>query len=232
MWPRTPRPVFITASNGRRSTASSSATNPIFWSRAATGRIAGILPLSLVASPWFGRILCSMPYVNYGGPCADDAETEDALTRRAVELTDEIGAKHLEMRTRRPSGVELPVSLRKVSLTLTLNPDPEVLCKGFTSKHRTNIRRAEKNGLTVRAGGLELLDTFYAVMERSWQHLGTPLYRKQYFTADSRDVSGRHPHLPLRERHGADRRGVQRLRQRRGRRHVGRRRAARPRAVG
>lgn len=147
------------------------------------GRITGILPLSLVSSPWFGRTLCSMPYVNYGGACADDAETEDALTRRAVELATSVRAKHLEIRARRPSGVELPVSLRKVSLTLTLNADPEVLFKGFASKHRTNIRRAEKNGLTVRAGGLDLLDTFYSVMERSWQNLGTPLYRKQYFKA-------------------------------------------------
>lgn len=157
--------------------------DPHFLVARREGRIAGILPLSLVASPWFGRILCSMPYVNYGGPCADDAETEDALTRHAVELTSKLNAKHLELRAIRPSAVELPVSLRKVSLTLELNPDPEVLFKGFSSKHRTNIRRAEKNGLTVRAGGLELLDTFYAVMERSWQHLGTPLYRKQYFKA-------------------------------------------------
>lgn len=154
-----------------------------FLAARRAGRITGILPLSLVSSPWFGRILCSMPYVNYGGPCADDAETEDALTRRAVELTTSVHAKHLEIRARRPSGVQLPVSLRKVSLTQTLNPDPEVLWEGFSAKHRKNIRRAEKNGLAVRAGGLELVDTFYAVMERSWQQLGTPLYRKKYFAA-------------------------------------------------
>ena len=156
---------------------------PHFLVARRDGCIAGILPLSLVASPWFGRILCSMPYVNYGGPCADDAETEDALTRRAVELTGELGARHLELRTLRRSGVELPVSMRKVSLTLALDRDPDVLFKGFSSKHRTNIRRAEKNGLTVRIGGLELLDAFYTVMERSWQQLGTPLYRKDYFRA-------------------------------------------------
>jgi FemAB-related protein (PEP-CTERM system-associated) len=147
------------------------------------GRVAGILPLSLLASPWFGRILCSMPYVNYGGPCGDDAEVEDALTRKAVELTGQLNAKHLELRTKRPSGVEMPVSTRKVSLTLALNPDPEALWNGFASKHRTNIRRAQKNNLTVRDGGLELLDVFYSMMEQSWQHLGTPLYRKAYFKA-------------------------------------------------
>ncbi len=34
----------------------------------AGGEIRGVLPLTLVASPLFGRVLCSMPFVNYGGP--------------------------------------------------------------------------------------------------------------------------------------------------------------------
>ena len=36
------------------------------------GNIVGVLPLVFVSSPIFGRILCSMPFVNFGGPCTDD----------------------------------------------------------------------------------------------------------------------------------------------------------------
>lgn len=147
------------------------------------GRVVGILPLSLVASPWFGRILCSMPYVNFGGPCGDDADVENALVARAVALTGELKADHLELRTQRPISAQLPVSLRKVSLTLELADDPEKLWNSFASKHRTNIRRAQKNDLTVVSGGMDLLATFYDVMEQSWQRLGTPLYQREYFAA-------------------------------------------------
>jgi FemAB-related protein (PEP-CTERM system-associated) len=147
------------------------------------GRPVGILPLTLVASPWFGRILCSMPFVNFAGPCADDSGVVEGLVSRAMALTSELRADCLELRTRRPITLQLPVSLHKVSLTLEMAADPDVLWNGFTSKHRTAIRRALKNDLTVRSGGADLLAIFYALMEQSWHRLGTPLYAKEYFAS-------------------------------------------------
>src|SRR5690606_26517638 len=38
------------------------------------GAITGVLPLTLVSSRLFGKILCSLPFVNFGGPCADDGD--------------------------------------------------------------------------------------------------------------------------------------------------------------
>ena len=66
--------------------------------------------------------------------------------------------------------------LHKVSMTLELEADPDQLWNKFASEARTNIRRVYKDGLTVTAGGRELLPAFYSVMERSWRDLGTPLY--------------------------------------------------------
>lgn len=144
-------------------------------------RVAGVLPLTLVTSPFFGRILCSVPFMNYGGPCAGSAEVSERLVAAAVEKARELRADYLELRCAAPLATDLPVSLRKVSMTLALDPDPEVLWNGFTAKHRKNVRRAAKNGLEVRAGGAELLPDFYAVLERSWRDLGTPLYGRDYF---------------------------------------------------
>jgi serine/alanine adding enzyme len=144
-------------------------------------RVAGVLPLTFVTSRWFGRILCSVPFVNYGGPCAESAEVSNRLIAAAVERTRALRADYLELRCAMPLVTDLPVSLRKVSMTIALDPDPEVLWNGFTSKHRKNVRRAAKNGLEIRTGGAELLPEFYAVLERSWRDLGTPLYRSAYF---------------------------------------------------
>lgn len=147
----------------------------------ADGAIEGILPLVLVNSRLFGHILCSMPFVNYGGPIGLSPAVRALLTETAAFRAEALGVDYLELRCASALDTTMPLSLRKVSMTVPLHPDPDTLWKGFTSKHRKNIRRAMKNGLQVKSGGIELLADFYQVLERSWRSLGTPLYPKEYF---------------------------------------------------
>lgn len=144
-------------------------------------QITGILPLVLVESRLFGRILCSMPFVNYGGPCASDPDTAGALIDEAKKLAKEHRADYLELRCAQAAPTDLPASLRKISMTIPLAADPDTIWNGFTSKHRKNVKRAYKNELAVKKGGVELLPVFYSLMEQSWRNLGTPLYARSYF---------------------------------------------------
>ena len=156
--------------------------NPSFNLIARDGAtIRGVLPLTFVASPVFGRVLCSMPFVNYGGPVAVDAAATKALVEAARTRADELKADYLELRCASAIETDMQASLRKISMHIELAPDPETLWNKFSSKHRTNIRRAQKNELEVRSGGVELLDVFYSVMEQSWRQLGTPFYARSYF---------------------------------------------------
>lgn len=143
--------------------------------------VRGVLPLTFVASPLFGKILCSMPFVNYGGPCADDSNAAATLMQSAKEHARELNADYLELRCAASLETDMAVSLRKISMQIDLQPDPDTLWNKFASKHRTNIRRSQKNGLEVTSGGCELLDIFYRVMEQSWRSLGTPMYSRSYF---------------------------------------------------
>lgn len=145
------------------------------------GAITGVLPLTLVSSRLFGRILCSLPFVNFGGTCADDSDTQRALLDAAVAKARELQVDYLELRSTQELPGGLPVSLRKISMTIALNADPDVLWNGYTSKHRKNVKRAYKNDLQVKSGGIEFLPEFYAFMEESWRNLGTPLYSRRYF---------------------------------------------------
>lgn len=149
----------------------------------ADARIVGVLPLVLVESRLFGRILCSMPFVNFGGPCAVDDTVAQALVRASLAKADELQVDYLELRCTTPLQIEQQPSLRKISMTINLAPDPDTLWNGFTSKHRKNVKRAYKNDLQVKSGGVELLPEFYALMEESWRNLGTPLYSRSYFEA-------------------------------------------------
>jgi FemAB-related protein (PEP-CTERM system-associated) len=149
--------------------------------RGASGAIEGILPLVFVKSRLFGRILCSMPFMNYGGPVTNSPAAAAALTATATQRAQSLGADYLELRCPAALETTMPVSLRKVSMTVPLLPDPEALFNSFSQKHRKNIRRAQKNELTVRKGGIDLLDDFFHILELSWRSLGTPMYSKGYF---------------------------------------------------
>lgn len=146
-----------------------------------SGSIVGALPLVLVTSWLFGRILCSMPFVNYGGPVSESPMIRALLADHAARRASEVGADYLELRCATELDSDMQVSLRKVSMTVPLQRDPEKLFASFTQKHRNQIRRAYKNDLEVIHGGIELLPLFYKVLERSWRALGTPLYRERYF---------------------------------------------------
>lgn len=145
--------------------------------------VVGVLPLVYLKSLLFGRILCSLPFVNYAGACADDAAVEALLIEEACRIVARERMDYLELRTDRPAPGELPTRQHKVSMVLDLDPDPDVLWRAYDTKHRTAIRRAYKNDLRAVAGGIELLDDFYRVLALSWRVLGTPLYRRSYFAA-------------------------------------------------
>lgn len=145
------------------------------------GHIAGILPIVHIKSMLFGSIMCSMPFLNLGGICADNEETERALLERASEIARDLKADYLELRHSHQSITEVPRKTHKVSMTIELNPDPEVLWKNFTTKHRTAIRRAAKNELDVIHGKDDLLPSFFSILTEGWKELGTPLYSYSFF---------------------------------------------------
>jgi FemAB-related protein (PEP-CTERM system-associated) len=145
------------------------------------GQIVGIFPLVVLTSRVFGRIGCSLPFVNYGGPVALSPAIEAALLAEAQAVADERRLDYLEIRAKTP--VEgLVSSDHKVSMTVSLDPNPDVLWEAFKSGHRQDIRRGYKNGYAARTGGRELLDDVYTVLSESWRDLGTPFYRRSYFS--------------------------------------------------
>lgn len=150
--------------------------------RDAGGTLAGVLPLVRVRSLVFGHYLVSLPFVNYGGPLGD-VEAVRALAGRAVELAREGGVKLLELRSRSPQPLELPVSHRKITVLLDLVPgDPEAVWKRFPSKLRSQVRRPGKEGVEVRFGPDQVVP-FYRVFARHMRDLGTPVLPRRLFEA-------------------------------------------------
>ncbi len=145
--------------------------------------LVGVLPICHVISKIFGTNLCSLPFVNYGGILSDSKEAALALQEYAENLRQELKGESIELRHMHPCGLDLPAKAdHKVSMILDLPENPDILWKGFKDKVRNQVRKAQKNGLSVTRGGKELLDDFYAVFCVNMRDLGTPVYAKSFFS--------------------------------------------------
>jgi len=155
-------------------------------------RLVGLLPLALVKSPWFGRFLVSLPYVNSAGLMAQPTSVESALIDRATRLADELKVRYLELRNERelvhPELTEKNTS--KVHMRLALPPTAEALLASFKSKLRSQLKGALKHEFDVRWGSHDLLSDFYRVFSRNMRDLGTPVYPRGFFAAILDEFAG------------------------------------------
>jgi FemAB-related protein (PEP-CTERM system-associated) len=143
-------------------------------------RLVGIFPFVQVKSLLFGNIACSLPFVNFGGPCGESDSIEQALLDAAVAVAEQWSVDYLEIRSVRNLGAQFPVSTHKVSMTVDLHPDHETLWTAFKHGQRQDIRRGYKNGFVARFGGIDLVDDLYAILSESWRDQGTPMYARSY----------------------------------------------------
>lgn len=144
------------------------------------GVLAGVLPLVRVTGP-LGRHLVSMPYLNYGGPVGSPAACV-ALSDLAVREGDQEGAR-LELRNRAAAPTGLTASRDKVTVVLPLPATVEALWeKTFRAKLRSQVRRAQREEMTVRFGPDEV-GAFHGVFARNMRDLGTPVLPRRFFEA-------------------------------------------------
>lgn len=142
------------------------------------GVVTGVLPLVRVKSLVFGHYLVSLPYVSYGGPLGD-AESETALAEYAAGMAN--GARLVELRTRAAVECGLKPVSRKVTVLLDLVPgDYEATFKGFSSKLRSQVRRAGREGMRVEFGH-HLIPAYHRVFAEHMRDLGSPAHGEKFF---------------------------------------------------
>jgi FemAB-related protein (PEP-CTERM system-associated) len=146
------------------------------------GSMVGVLPMMLVSSWTFGRILVSSAYASYGGICADDAATTEQLLATAKSMARELGVDYLELRNiELINAPELHLNTFKQTFWLSLSDDPDAMCNRFRSELRNRARKAAALGCRVDVGGAGLLSDYYGVFSRRMRELGTPVYPRTLF---------------------------------------------------
>lgn len=149
--------------------------------RDSAGAVGGILPLVQLKSLLFGNFLVSLPYFNYGGVLAASPGADAALLHAASRLAADLRVSHVELRETAPRPADWPVRTDKVAMVLGLAADADTQFAALGAKLRSQVRRPEREGASVKAGHLELLPDFYRVFARNMRDLGTPVYGVGFF---------------------------------------------------
>jgi serine/alanine adding enzyme len=145
------------------------------------GEVNGVLPVIRLKSRLFGDFQVSIPYVNYGGPLAVDDGTTRELLQAAVKTAQDLRVSHLEVRTETDADFGLQIRSSKHSLRLPLPGSPEDLWSSFSSKLRSQIKRAQREAMTVSVGREAEVASFYDVFATNMRDLGTPVYSRRFF---------------------------------------------------
>lgn len=151
--------------------------------RDSAGALTGVLPVIQQRSWLLGNFATSLAFFNYGGALAADHLVAQELMVRAAQAAEALGCRYLEFRDVQPRPGEWIRRTDKVTLQLNLPDTVEALSKSLGSKLRSQVKRAEREGIQCRTGSAELLDEFYTVFAENMRDLGTPVYPKRFFEA-------------------------------------------------
>lgn len=145
--------------------------------------IAGVLPLTLIRSPLFGRALVSCGFAVDGGILAKDADVTRALADACWRIAQERQCPTAELR-----GGMLPAegwALKRDShlgFAKPLEADDEAQLAAVPKRHRAEIRKGLDNDLEIEIGrDARLLDIHYRLYAQSVHRLGTPVFPKRLF---------------------------------------------------
>ena len=146
-------------------------------------KVVGVFPAILMAIPFAGKHLCALPYCDLGFGVADSPEILDAMQQHLIQSQTALHSRYFENRAINQTPQESDtLTGQKVRMVLPLPESSEALMKSFKSKLRSQVRKAEKNGLTVKLGTApEYIKWFYQIYARNMRDLGSPAHSKKWF---------------------------------------------------
>lgn len=151
-----------------------------------SGLLCGVLPMIEIRRPIGSKTLVSLPFCDVAGALADDAEITSLLLIEARALAGTNKVRKLEIREGGPALDSLVEEEGgghpKVRMLCSLPDTSKELFDSYKPKLRSQIRKAEKNGLTstIRTD-LEAVDHFYEVFAWNMRRLGSPVHSRNWF---------------------------------------------------
>ena len=142
-----------------------------------------VLPAFVVRRPFLGSMVTSMPFLDSGGPCGSSTTLGRILIEHLIAEARGIGAKSIELRSSERLDIGSRPAEHKVNMTLAIPADADCLWHRLDKDVRYQVRKAERAGLAVEAGGAEQLASFYDVFAVRMHELGSPVHAPCFLAA-------------------------------------------------
>lgn len=145
------------------------------------GDIAGVLPLTEMHSPLFGRALVSAGFGVGGGVLADNVSTVAELSEAAWALAGRLSCPTVELRGGANPGTAWHVDeTTYLGFARDLAEDDEAELLAIPRKQRAEVRRSFTNELDIETASDAA--THYALYAESVRNLGTPVFPRTLFS--------------------------------------------------
>lgn len=130
-----------------------------------------------------GNRWVSLPFTDYTIPLLQDISESADITNELNKLRKNLDAGIMEVRWPLPIREKAFSSEKFYWHTTALSPDSELVFKSFKrSQVQRNIRKAEKDGVTVHIGTTrDDVKLFYKLHLQTRRRLGTPIQPMRYF---------------------------------------------------
>lgn len=150
----------------------------------ANGDLAGVLPLTEIHSPLFGRVLASAGFGVGGGILAEGNAAVVPLASAMWSLAERLNCPSVEVRGGpRPGPEWVEDSTTYLGFVRDLAADDEAELAQIPRKQRAEVRRALGFDLDVATGcHADDLAAHYAVYAESVRNLGTPVFPSALFS--------------------------------------------------
>jgi FemAB-related protein (PEP-CTERM system-associated) len=145
-------------------------------------KVVGVMPCIKMQRPFSNPLYCALPFCDLGFCLADNEAIKQALISKSLELLHRDGGVNFEYRDSSSLSDSENLAGKKVRMLLALPENSAALMAGFKSKLRSQIRKAEKNGLTYLIDNSQKqVDDFYQIFAINMRKLGSPVHSKQWF---------------------------------------------------
>jgi len=150
--------------------------------------IHGILPMAYLHFPGIINEIVGLPFCDVGNCLAESGQAQDLLLSEAIIFFKKKGIKRLQLRGDLISTQNVRLQLQsietgKVRMLLNLPASSEELFNSFKSKLRSQVRKAKKNRVRFKWGGLDEFDRAYHVFSKNMHELGSPVHSKSFLKA-------------------------------------------------
>jgi hypothetical protein len=155
---------------------------PFYLHFSCEGKLAALVPLMEVRSPFTGRRGVCLPFSDACEPLIFDQQMMSLVRDRLLRLTQERRWKYFEIRGGKSFEPTASPSTKFWAHTLTLRGEPEELLARFASSVRRAIRKAERNGVSAKAvRSRQSVGDFYQLHVQTRRRHGLPPQPASFF---------------------------------------------------